>query len=80
LEFAFFFFFPSPQDAHAAEALNEDHCLVAVFDGHGGQYAAIFSAENIAAKLKSMEDWHRYMQDQTVRVCSIWTFVSRWGD
>lgn len=53
------------EDAHAAEALNDDHCLVAVFDGHGGQYAAIFSAENIASKLKSMEDWHRYMEDQS---------------
>mmetsp|Transcript_8577 Transcript_8577/g.29212 ORF Transcript_8577/g.29212 Transcript_8577/m.29212 type:complete len:335 (+) Transcript_8577:165-1169(+) len=52
------------EDAHTAVALQSkpEHTLVGVFDGHGGQFAALYSAEHLSAVLERRPEWQEYVQ------------------
>jgi protein phosphatase 1B len=39
-----------------------DHMLVSVFDGHGGQGAAIYAAANLMAVIEANETWKKYLE------------------
>jgi len=56
------------EDAHTIEPNVEGmpgHSLFAVFDGHGGQSAAIFASQNILSCLLKTEKFVAYKADQT---------------
>lgn len=52
------------EDAHIVCDIpsKPDHALVAIFDGHGGSGAAIYSAANLVNILQETEEWKRYVE------------------
>ncbi len=53
------------EDTHIATAIDSDHTLFAVFDGHCGKAAANFAEQHFVQTLSTSQEWRHYLATQS---------------